>query len=377
MVESKLEAKTESGGWCNVKAVILVGGQATRLRPLTTSTPKAMIPVLNVPFLEHVIRHLARHGVSRVVLALQHLAQPVVDYFGDGSRFGTEIVHVVEDGPRGTAGAIKNVEDHLDGRCLVLNGDIFIDLDFTAMIDFHVKNRAVATIALTPVEDPTAYGLIETGDGGRVSRFLEKPSWDEVTTNMINAGSYVLEPEVLDRIPPDVAVSIERETFPGLVADGRPVYAFVSTGYWMDAGTPEKYLQLHRDLLGGKSAWYSPRSPNEVTVGEGCAIDATAEITGPALIADGCSIGPDARLTGPVVIGPGCTIGAGSAVEDTVIWQSVRLGARVTVKSSIVANDCILGDGSALEEAVLGDNVTVGRGVRLEPGARLEPGTTA
>ncbi|MEE8353483.1 MAG: NDP-sugar synthase [Dehalococcoidales bacterium] len=368
----------------NVQAVILVGGQATRLRPLTTNTSKAMVPVLNVPFLEHVIRHLARHGVSRVVLALQHLAQPVADYFGDGSCFGTEIVHVVEDGPRGTAGAVKNVENHLDGRCLVLNGDIFTDLDFTAMIDFHISNRAAATIALTPVEDPTAYGLIETDAAGRVTRFLEKPAWDEVTTNMINAGSYVLEPEVLGRIPPDVAVSIERETFPGLVADDRPVYAFQSTGYWMDAGTPEKYLQLHRDLLGGKSAWYSPRSPDEVTIGEGCAIDATAQITGPAIIGDGCSIGPDVRLTGPVVIGPGCTIGAGSAVEDTVIWRDVRLGARVTLKSSIIANDCTLGDGSASDNAVagedvavLGDNVTVGRGVRLEPGARIEPGTTA
>jgi len=360
-----------------LKAVILVGGRATRLRPLTTSIPKAMIPVLNVPFLEHVIRHLVRHGIDHIVLALQYLAQPVADYFGDGSRFGIDIVHVVEDGPRGTAGAIKNVESYLDGRCLALNGDIFTDLDFTAMIDFHTRNRAVATIALTPVEDPTAYGLIETDAAGRVTRFLEKPRWDEVTTNMINAGTYVLEPEILGRIPPDIAVSIEREIFPGLVTDGQPLYAFPSTGYWMDTGTPEKYLQLHRDLLGGKSVWYSPRSPDEVAVGDDCAIVATARIKGPALIGDGCSIGPDARLTGPVVIGPGCTIGAGSTVADSVLWHDVRIGARVTVKSSIIANDCTLDDGSVAEDVVLGDNVTVGRDVCLEPGSRLEPGTSA
>jgi mannose-1-phosphate guanylyltransferase len=366
-----------------VQAVILVGGQATRLRPLTTNTPKALVPVLNVPFLEHVIRHLARHGVSRVVLAQHHLARPVTEYFGDGGRFGTSLVHVVEDGPRGTAGAVKNVERYLEGRFLVLNGDIFADLDFTAMIDFHISNRAAATIALTPVEDPTAYGLIETDDTGRVTRFLEKPAWDEVTTNMINAGTYVLEPEVLGRIPPDVAVSIERETFPGLVAAGQPVYAFPSTGYWMDTGTPEKYLQLHRDLLGGKSARYSSCSPNGVTIGEACAIDATAQITGPVIIGDGCSIGPDVRLTGPVVIGPGCTIGAGSAVEDSVIWHDVRLGARVTLKSSVVANGCTLGDGSASDSAVVGEDVVLGNdatvlpGVRLEPGSRIEPGTTA
>jgi len=360
-----------------VQAVILVGGQATRLRPLTSLIPKAMVPVLGVPFLEHVIRHLARHGVDRVVLALQHLAQPVADYFGDGSGFGISIVHVVEDGPRGTAGAVKNVESHLDGRFFVLNGDIFTDLDFTAMLDFHNLHGAAATIALTPVEDPTAYGLIETDEDGRVSRFLEKPSWDEVTTNMINAGTYVLEPEVLAAIAPGVKVSIERETFPCLVSAGRPVYAFPSAGYWMDAGTPEKYLQLHRDLFGGRSAWYSPKTPNEVTIGAGCSIDPSARVEGPALIGDGCRIGPDARLTGPLVLGAGCSIGAGSVIGDSVLWDNVRLGGGVRVQSSVIADNCTLGDGSSAEDAVLGSGVTVSAGVQLEAGSRLEPGATA
>ena len=359
-----------------MKAVILVGGQATRLRPLTTNTPKAMVPVLNTPFLEHVIRHLHRHGVSEIVLAQHHLAQPIESYFGDGSRFGVRLLYVVEDSARGTAGAIKNVESYLDERFLVLNGDVFTDLDFTAMLRFHRERDARATIALTPVEDPTAYGLIETDSHGRATRFLEKPDWSQVTTNMINAGTYVLEPEVLALVPAGTQVSIERETFPLLVDSGQPVYGYPSSGYWMDMGTPEKYLQLHRDLLDGKSAWYAPPAGREVTIGERCRIDPTAWIVGPALIGNGCTIGPGARLTGPVSIGDDCAIEADCHVEDSIIWHDVRLGRGARVKSAVIADSCLLGDGCILEGVVLGDHVTVLGGVRLEPDTSVPPGAT-
>ena len=180
-----------------MKAVILVGGEATRLVPLTCNTPKAMVPVLNTPFLEHVIHHLSEHQVRDVILAQRHLSQPIKGYFGNGSQFGLRLGYTVEDAPLGTAGAVKNAEKYLDDAFLVLNGDIFTDLDISAMIGFHQERKAKATIALTPVDDPTSYGLIETNAQGRVTRFLEKPKWSEVTTNMINAGTYVLEPEVL------------------------------------------------------------------------------------------------------------------------------------------------------------------------------------
>ncbi len=359
-----------------MQAVILVGGQATRLRPLTVNTPKAMIPVLNVPFLEHVIRHLEHHGVRDIVLAQHYLAGPIESHLGDGRRLGVTITYEVEETARGTAGAIKNVERHLTGPFLVLNGDIFTDLDFTAIASFHRQRRALVTIALTPVDDPTAYGLIETDERGRVTRFLEKPRPEEITTNMINAGTYVLEPEVLGRIPAGRAVSIERETFPAMLADGAPVYAYPGDGYWMDTGTPEKYLQLHRDLMAGRSRWYRPASPREVVLGEGCRVDATARIEGPAVIGPGCVIGAGARITGPVSIGGGCHIGRNSTVADSVIWQEVRLGEGVTVTGAIVADHCVIEDGATVPGCVVSDHVRVGRGFTCEVGLRIEPGAT-
>ncbi len=357
-----------------MKAVILVGGEAIRLRPLTCNIPKALVPVLNTPFLEHVIRHLGKHQVKDIVLAQGHLAQPIESYFGDGSQFGVRLTYVVEKTPLGTAGAIKNVERYLDETFLGLNGDIFTDLDITAVIDFHRERKAKATIALTPVEDPTAYGLIETDDRGRVTRFLEKPDRSEVTTNMINAGTYVLEPDVLTQIPPQTKVSIERETFPQLLARGAPVYAYPSSAYWMDMGTPEKYLQLHRDLLSGSSEHYA--RGEEVIIGSHCNVYPTAQIKGPAVIGDNCFIGENVKLTGPVVIGSGCTILEGTAIEDAVIWHNVQVGPRAELKHSIVADHCRLNDSCSIEDSVLGDNVAVPSGCKLEPGSKIWPGTT-
>ena len=359
-----------------MKAVILVGGEATRMRPLTCNIPKAMVPVLNTPFLEHVIRHLSGHGIKDIILAQHHMAESMERYFGDGSQFGVRLTCVMEDSPRGTAGAIKNVEQYLDDTFLALNGDIFNDLDFTAMIGFHRSRRAKVTIALTPVDDPTIYGLIETDDEGRVKRFLEKPSRHEITTNMINAGTYVLEPEILAQIPPQTKVSIERETFPFLVGGGKAVYAYPTSGYWMDTGTPEKYLQLHRDLLGGKSEHYALASDRKVLIGEGSDVHPTAQIKAPVVIGDNCSIGPGVKLNGPVVIGANCAILEDSILEDSVIWWDVQLGPRIMLKTSAVASNCRVGADCVLEEVVLGDNVTVVGGSKLEPGSKIWPGET-
>ncbi len=359
-----------------MKALILVGGKATRLLPLTCNIPKAMVPVLNIPFLEHVIRHLSRHQVADIVLAQGHLAPPVEGYFGDGRRFGVRLTYVVEDTPRGTAGAIKNAERYLDDTFLVLNGDIFTDLDIMAMLDFHRARKAKATIALTPVEDPTAYGLIETGDRNKVTRFLEKPSWDEVTTNMINAGTYILEPDVLAQIPPEAQISIERETFPLLLSQEEPVYAYSSDSYWMDMGTPEKYLQLHRDLLNGKCRQRILVPGEEVLIGEYSDIHPEAQIEGTAVIGAHCAIGRGVRLVGPVVIGDNSVIREDCVIEDSVIWNNARIGPGAHLKTAILGENCCFNSGSACQEAVLGDNVTVNSDCKLEPGSRIEPGTT-
>ena len=357
-----------------MKAVILVGGEGTRLRPLTCNIPKAIVPVVNIPFLEHVIGNLSKHGIKDIILAKGHLAGPIAEYLGDGSRLGVRLTFVVEGTPLGTAGAFKNVEKYLDETFLALNGDIFTGLDYTDILDFHRQRGAKATISLAPVEDPTAYGVIETDERGRVRRFLEKPKPEEVNTNMINAGTYVLEPEVLAEIPPQVKVSIERETFPLMLGQGNPVYAYSSSGYWIDMGTPQKYLQLHRDLLNGKCKHYAPASGAGVVTGKQTNVHPAAQINGPVLIGNNCTIEQNVRLIGPVVIGDGCQIMEGALIEDSVIWHNVRLGRQAELKHSIVADHCRLNDGCSLEDSVLGDNVTVASGCKLSADTKIWPG---
>jgi len=335
-----------------------------------------MVPVLNIPFLEHVIRYLSKHQIKDIILAQGYLAQPIEDYLGNGSQLGVKLNYVVEDTPLGTAGAVKNTERFLDETFLVLNGDIFTDLDITAMIDFHQKRRAKATIALTPVDDPTSYGLIETDAEGRITRFLEKPDRSQITTNTINAGTYILEPEVLAQIPLQTKVSIEREVFPLLLEQGKLVYAYPSSTYWIDTGTPEKYLQLHRDLLSGRSSQYVPATKEEVVIGEQSYIHPTAQIKGPVTIGSNCTIADKVRLTGPIVIGHGCQILPEAVVEESTIWRNAQLGQHVNLICSIVADNCCLNADSTIKDSILGDNVTVASGYKLEPGSKIWPGTT-
>jgi mannose-1-phosphate guanylyltransferase len=357
-----------------MKAVILIGGEATRLRPLTYNTPKAMVPVLNTPFLEHVISYLSQHQVTEIILAQSHRQQPIKGYFGDGSQFGVRLYHSVEDTPMGTGGAVKNAEKYLDDTFLVLNGDIFTDLDITAMIEFHRDRKAKVTIALTPVDDPTSYGLVETNAQGRITRFLEKPSPSEITNNMINAGIYILEADVLTHIPPQVNFSFERELFPLLLDRGEPVFAYPSSAYWIDMGTPEKYFQLNQDLLSGKSSRYTP--PSERLIGEQSHIHPTAQINGPVVIGNNCTIGHQVKLTGPVAIGSGCTIQSEAVVDESIVWHKVQIDQRAVVKNSIIANNCHLyPDCCITGGSLLGDNVIVISGCQLKPASRIWPGT--
>jgi mannose-1-phosphate guanylyltransferase len=358
-----------------MKAVILVGGAATRLRPLTDNIPKSMVPVLNTPFLEYVIRQLSSHGIKDIILALSQSSQPIQSYFGDGSQFGVKLQAIIEDVPLGTAGAVKNAEKYLGECFLMLNGDIFTDLDITDMIAFHKARKAKATIALTPVEDPTSYGLVETSSTGRVTRFLEKPGQAQITTNMINAGTYILEHDTLNCISPHIKVSIEREVFPFLLDQGEPVYAYPSTAYWMDIGTPEKYLQLHRDLLNGSSVQHSPSASGEIVIGEQSSIDPTAQMKGAILIGSNCSIGCNVTLTGPVIIGPGCEILEDTTIETSIIWRNARLEPKVYLRDSILADNVRLNANSIVHGSVLGDNVTVVSGTKLESGSKISPGT--
>lgn len=326
-----------------MKAIVLVGGFGTRLRPLTLSTPKQMLPVVNRPMIERVVEALGAHGVTDAVLSLGYRPDAFIDRYPTGVCAGVRLHYAVEPEPLDTAGAIRFAALHarVDETFVVVNGDVLTDLDFRQLIAFHRDRRAEATIHLTPVEDPSRYGVVPTDETGLVSGFIEKPPRDQAPTNWINAGAYVLEPSVIDRIPGGRKVSIERETFPALVAD-RTLYALRAEGYWVDAGTPATYLEVNLDLLDGK------RGAAEN------GIDARATIASNAKVLRS-------------VIGPGVTIGADAEIVDSVIMRDVRVHDRAVVRDSIVGSGSTIGVGAAVTAlSVIGDAQMV------EPGASLE-----
>jgi mannose-1-phosphate guanylyltransferase len=330
-----------------MKAIVLVGGFGTRLRPLTLTTPKQMLPVVNRPMIERVVESLAAGGVTDAVLSLGYRPDAFIDRYPSGVCAGVRLHYAVEPEPLDTAGAIRFAALHakLDDTFVVLNGDVLTDLDLSQLIALHRERGAQATIALTPVEDPSRYGVVPTTDDGLVLGFIEKPPRDQAPTNWINAGTYVVEPTVIDRIPGGRKVSIERETFPALVADGT-LYASKSEAYWVDAGTPATYLEVNLDLIDGK------RGVPESGIDSRTAIASTAKIL-------------------RSVIGPGATIGPDAEIVDSVIMGGTRIGARAVVRDSITGMGATIGAGASLSAlSVIGDGAAVEPGASLE-GARL------
>lgn len=329
-----------------LKAVILVGGEGTRLRPLTYGMPKAMVPVLNRPFLEHTIAYLKNYRVNNIILALSYLPEVIQNYFGDGSNSGVQLNYAVEDNPLGTAGAVKNAEQYLGSTFVVLNGDVFTDLDIADMLAFHRGKGAKATIALTWVDNPCAFGVVETDSDGRVRRFIEKPSPARVTTNWINAGIYLLEPEVLEHVPKNAHYMFEKGLFPLLLELGEPVYGYPFSSYWLDMGTPGKYLRLNCDLLlsKAKSALTDGLSGDGVCCDKDVIIHPSTEVVGPAVIGSKCTIDQKTYIRGPVVIGPDCYIGDSASIEVAILWKGVNIGAGVSLKQ------CILGTNTRIED---------------------------
>ncbi len=366
-----------------MKAVILVGGQGTRLRPLTLGTPKPMVPLANKPFVSHVLDHLKSHGVDEIVFSMGYLPEGIKSYFGDGSAFGVKVAYVVEDRPLGTAGAVKNVEKHIqDGNFLVLNGDILTDLNLKSLLDFHQQRGAAATIALTPVSDPTAYGLVKLGDDGEVTGFLEKPSWDQIDTTLVNAGTYVLNSEVMGMIPAGIEYSFERGVFPRLV--GKGLFGFGSSAYWMDIGTPEKYLQAHYDILekNVKTSVSDCLNNDFICVEDGVKLEEGAKLVPPVMIGPGSVIKAGARIGRMAVVGPGCVIDAGSIIEESVIQEGCVLEKNVSVKRSIIARGARVGDGTVVtagavigEEAVVGADNILANNIRIYPQTTIQAGT--
>ncbi|HEY5526398.1 MAG TPA: NDP-sugar synthase [Candidatus Anoxymicrobiaceae bacterium] len=362
-----------------LKAAMLVGGFGTRLRPLTITTPKPMLPLVNIPFLEIELLHLKQYGVDEVILSTGYLPAVFDEYFGDGSRLGIKLVHVTEEEPLGTCGAIKNVQEYLGtDPVIVCNGDILTDLDVSALVEYHNGRDALVTITLTPVEDPTAYGLVPLDEDGRIKEFLEKPSWDQVVTNLINAGTYVIDPKVFDRVPPNENYSFERQLFPDLLEAGEQMFGFPSESYWLDLGTPEKYLAAHHDILSDEIAvqMRGTARGKGVLVGDGALIEDTVHLHGPVLIGNGVKIGRGARVIQNSCLGNDVTIGPEARIEGSIVLDGASIGERCVIEQSIIGKGAVLGAGCHVADcSVLGDNIVSGDDNEFRKGIRVWPST--
>ncbi|MCW3047277.1 MAG: NDP-sugar synthase [Solirubrobacterales bacterium] len=357
-----------------MQAVILAGGEGTRLRPLTSTVPKPVVPLVDRPFIVYMLEWLRRHGIDDVVMSCGFLATAVHNVLGDGSQFGLRLRFVEEPEPRGTAGALKFAEQLLDQRFLMLNGDILTDLDLEAQLVQHGRTGAQATLALVAVNDPSAYGLVRLHDDDSVKEFVEKPSADQIDTSLISAGAYVLERDVLDLIPADRKVSIEREVWPRLVGDG--LFGFADDAYWMDIGTPERYLQGTFDILEGnvRTGVQERLGTEYLAVGE--RVEAAGRIVPPAIVERDCRIEEGAHVGSLVVLGEGVTVGRGATIERSVVLNGAEIGAGCVLTDCIVAAGARIGERTVVSGgAVLGEGVTIGADNLLTRGVRLFPNT--
>jgi mannose-1-phosphate guanylyltransferase len=363
-----------------MQAVILVGGEGTRLRPLTSTVPKPVMPLVDRPFLAYMLEWLHRHGVDDIVLSMGYLSTAVRNVLGDGSAYGLRLRYVEEPEPRGTAGALKFAESLLDERFFMLNGDVLTDMDLTAQLEQHERTGARGTLGLVPVDDPSSYGLVRCNEDGSVREFVEKPPADQIDTNLISAGAYVLERDIVAMIEPDANVSIEREIWPQLVGDG--LYGFAhQRAYWLDIGTPERYLQGTFDIIEGDvQTEVSQRLGSDyVAVADG--VTPRGRVVPPAVIERGCSVAEGAHVGSLVVLGDGVSVAADARIERSVVMQGAEIGEGCVLRDCIVAAGAKIGPRTHITGgAVLGEGVTVGadnlltRGIRLFPHVEIPDG---
>src|ERR1700691_850549 len=404
-----------------MQAVILVGGEATRLRPLTSTIPKPVVPLVDRPFIQFMLEWLREHGIEDVIMSCGFLATSVRNVLHEGSDLGIPLRFAEEPEPRGTAGALKFAESMLDERFVMLNGDVLTDIDLTAQIAQHERSGARATLALVPVEDPSAYGLVHLAEDHSVRDFVEKPSQDTIEggaagrrppgggrsrptqpsglcaprepgpfssvgrtpqaqhlhsyTNLISAGAYVLERDVLELVPAKRNVSIEREVWPQLIGSG--LYGYPSKSYWLDIGTPERYLEGTFDIIEGnvRTAVQERLGSDYLAIDPDCSIE--GRVIPPAVVERGAHVAAGAHVGSLVVLGEGVEIGAGTTVERAVVMNGARIGAGCTLRNCIVAAGAHVGDGSQITDGgVLGEGVTVGAHNTVTHGARIFPGVT-
>ena len=359
-----------------MRAVVMAGGEGTRLRPLTSNQPKPMVPIVGKPCMEHILELLRAHEFTDVVVTVAFLPQAIRTYFGDGETLGLSIEYSVEESPLGTAGSVRLASDRLDETFLVISGDALCDIDLRKIVDFHQEKGAAVTIGLKSVENPLEFGIVVTDEEGRVERFLEKPSWGQVFSDTINTGIYVLEPEVLRHIPTDRPFDFSKELFPLLLEMGRPIYGYVCEGYWQDIGNLDQYRQANFDALDEKVQLNVEglKIRGDVWIGEGVEIDDVEGVEGPAFIGNYCRVSPESSVGPYTVLGPGTTLRERGRVSRSVIDASCYIGRSSTIEGAILGRNCDVRPHARVHEGVaIGDQVTLGDQSVIYPGVRIYP----
>lgn len=349
-----------------MRALILIGGEGTRLRPLTINTLKCTVPIVNKPFFTYQFDLLKKYDIKEVILSICYLSDKVRKIIGKCNKYKMKILYIQEKEPLGTGGAIKNAEKYISDNIIVMNGDILTDVNLKKMITFHNKTKATATIMLNEVMDPSAYGLVKTA-GNKIIKFIEKPAWADIQDKWINAGIYIFNKKVLDYIPAGKNVSLEREVFPKLIAKGENLIGYKSKSYWIDIGKIDKYKQANFDVLERRlktDILKQKRYDEEVLVGKNTKINKDALLRGPIRFGNNCKIGKGIYESF-VIIGDKCNIGDNIFIEKSIIWNNVNIGKNVIIKNSVIGNGCIIQDNSILNEVVLGDNTVITKYSRL------------
>lgn len=368
-----------------MKAVIMAGGESTRLRPLTCKQPKPMVPIMDRPVMEYIVELLKNHGFEEIIVTLFYLPNAIRQHFGDGSQFGVKMRYFVEEFPLGTAGSVRNARRHLDETFLVISGDTLTDIDLSRVVEFHREKQAIATLALTRVDNPLEYGIVMTNEEGRITKFLEKPSWAAAFSDLANTGIYVLEPEVFDLFEDKQVFDFSKDLFPLLMAKGKPLYATLCPEYWCDIGSVQQYRQANYDILKGivNVKIDVPRLRDGVYLGEGVTIAPDARIESPCYIGSGSHLKRGSTVGAYSVIGQGSTLNEGVSVKRSVLWNKVFAGRKTELRGTIVCSNAVLkGHNTVLEGTVIGDDCVLGTDstvrmdVRIWPEKNIESGST-
>ena len=330
-----------------MKALLLAGGKGTRLKPLTNNLPKPMVPILGIPLLKRTIMYLKQFGIDEIILSICYQPTEIFSYFGNGDELGIKISYAIEDIPLGTGGAIKNAEPYIDDTFIVLNSDIVSNLNLSDLLKFHKSKHSIATISLTSVSNPTQYGVVELKDGYILS-FKEKPNPNEVTSNMINAGLYIFEPEILKHIPNNIVVSIEKDIYPVLINKGFKLSGYHEPFYWMDIGTPEKYMQVHYDILDNKFSLVNQLNIQtlygNILQSSNIKIRPTAKIVEPVYLGNNVEIGPKALIGPYAIIGDNVKINSSARIVNSIVWNNVTVGKSTVINNTIIGSNCKIGN---------------------------------